>query len=154
MQDKTTCEMPDTNPSNPEIREIIDGMKTIAIVGLSDNPGRDSNMVGAYLKENGYRIIPVNPNKKEILGEKSYPDLASVPGKIDVVDIFRTVDAIPRIVDEAIAIKAGTVWMQLGLAHKESADKARLAGLKVVQSKCIKVEHSRIHGRHEFNITG
>lgn len=154
MRDKTACEMPDSNPEDLEIRKILDGMKTVAIVGLSDNPERDSYKVGAYLKEKGYRIIPVNPGKKEILGEKSYPDLASVPEKIDVVDIFRTVDAIPGIVDEAVRVKAGTVWMQLGLAHRESAEKARAAGLGVVQSKCIKIEHSRIHGKHEFNIRG
>ncbi len=154
MDDKTRCEMPDANPPDAEIQEILNAMKNIAIVGLSDNPERDSNDVGAYLKKNGYRIIPVNPNHKEILGEKSHPDLASVPEKIDVVDIFRTVDAIPKIVDEAIAVGAGTVWMQLGLAHHESAEKARGAGLKVVQSKCVKIEHMRMQGKHQFNIKG
>ncbi len=154
MREKTACEMPDSNPADPEIRRILEEMKTVAIVGLSDNPERDSYKVGAYLKEKGYKIIPVNPGKKEILGEKSYPDIASVPEKIDVVDIFRTVEAIPGIVDEAIRVRAGTVWMQLGLAHRESAEKARAAGLGVVQSKCIKIEHSRIHGKHEFTITG
>ncbi len=152
MEDKTRCEMPDSNPPEPEIREILNDMRTVAIVDLSDNPERDSNKGAVYLKNNGYRIIPVNPAKKEILGEKSYPDLASVPEKIDVVDIFRTVDAIPGIVDEAIAAGAGAVWMQLGLAHRESAEKARSAGLKVVQSKCVKIEHAKLQGRHEFNI--
>jgi uncharacterized protein len=130
-------------PDN-EIKEILLNNKTIAIVGLSDNPEKDSNKVGKYLKENGYKIIPVNPGRDEILGEKSYPDLASIPEKVDIVDIFRSVDAIPGIVDEAIKIKAKVVWMQLGLAHKESANKAQNAGLKVVQSKCLKMEHSRL----------
>ncbi len=154
MEDKNQCEMPDSNPPEPEIREIISSMRTIAIVGLSDKSDRDSNRVGAYLKEHGYKIIPVNPAKREILGERSYPDLASVPEKIDVVDIFRSVDAIPRIVDEAIAVGAGSVWMQLGLAHREAAEKARSVGLKVVQSKCLKIEHSRMKGKPEFNIKG
>ncbi|HSV98176.1 MAG TPA: CoA-binding protein [Spirochaetota bacterium] len=152
MEDETTCEMPDFNPPEQEIRKILNNMRTVAIVGLSDKSDRDSNKVGAYLKGHGYKIIPVNPSQKEILGEKSYPDLASVPEKIDVVDIFRSVDAIPAIVDEAIAAGAGAVWMQLGLAHRESAGKARSAGLKVVQSRCIKIEHSRMKGKHEFNL--
>jgi uncharacterized protein len=102
--------------------------------------------VGEYLKKKGYRIIPVNPAKDKILGEKSYPDLSSIPEKVDIVDIFRAVEAIPGIVDEAIKIGAGAVWMQLGLAHNESAEKARGAGLFVVQSKCMKKEHSRLFG--------
>jgi predicted CoA-binding protein len=100
MRDKSAGEMPDSNPADPEIRRILEEMKTVAIVGLSDNPERDSYKVGAYLKEKGYKIIPVNPGKKEILGEKSYPDLASVPEKIDVVDIFRTGGGHPGIVDD------------------------------------------------------
>lgn len=146
MTDKNTCEMPDANLQSGEIKEILNSAKTIAVVGLSDNPERDSFRVAKYLRENGYHIIPVNPGKTEILGEKCYPDLASVPEKIDVVDIFRTVEAIPGIVDEAIQIGAKAVWMQLGLAHHVSAEKARAAGLKVVQAKCIKIEHSRLSG--------
>lgn len=146
MNDKYNCEMPDHNPQSEEIQEILKTSKTIAVVGLSDKPDRDSFRVASYLKEKGYRIIPVNPARAEILGEKSYPDLSSVPEKIDVVDIFRAVDAIPGIVDEAIKVGAGTVWMQLGLAHGESAEKARKAGLKVVQSRCMKIEHSCMSG--------
>ena len=144
MTDKQSCEMPDSNPPADELRGLLTKAKTIAIVGLSDNPDRDSYRVGAYLRERGYRIIPVNPSKTEILGERSYPDLASVPVPVDIVDIFRTVDAIPGIVEEAIKIRAGAVWMQLGLAHGESARKAREAGLEVVQSRCIKIEHARL----------
>jgi hypothetical protein len=146
MTDKNTCEMPDANPPSEEIAELLNSAKTIAVVGLSDNPERDSFRVAKYLKEHGYRVIPVNPGKKEILGETCYPDLASVPERIDVVDIFRTVDAIPGIVDEAIRIGAKAVWMQLGLTHRVSAEKARAAGMKVVQAKCIKIEHTRLQG--------
>ena len=146
VSDKNSCEMPDHNPPSEEIQEILKTSKTIAVVGLSDKPDRDSFRVGSYLKEKGYRVIPVNPARNEILGEKSYPDLSSVPEKIDVVDIFRAVEAIPGIIDEAIKVGAGTVWMQLGLAHRESAEKARKAGLKVVQARCIKIEHSRMSG--------
>ena len=139
-----SCEMPDSNPVPENIKELLQSSKTIAIVGLSDNPERDSNKVAVYLKNNGYTIIPVNPAKEEIMGEKSYPDLKSVPVAVDIVDIFRRVEAIPDIVDDAIAIKAGAVWMQLGLAHNKSAKKARNAGLDVVQAKCIKIEHVRL----------
>ncbi|PKL74467.1 MAG: CoA-binding protein [Candidatus Melainabacteria bacterium HGW-Melainabacteria-1] len=138
--------MPDNNPPSEEIEDILKSSKTIAVVGLSDKPERDSYRVAQYLKEKGFRVIPVNPARSEILGEKCYPDLTSVPEKIDIVDIFRTVDAIPGIVDEAIRVGAKTVWMQLGLAHRESAEKARQAGLRVVQGKCTKIEHTRITG--------
>jgi hypothetical protein len=144
MTTHNACEFPTVNSSQDLIREILTSAKTIAVVGLSDNPERDSYKVAAYLKTKGYKIIPVNPAKDEILGEKSYPDLQSIPDKIDIVDIFRKPDAIPEIVDEAINIKAKTVWMQLGLSHNESARKAEEKGLKVVQSKCIKVEHARL----------
>jgi len=115
-------------------------------VGLSDKPERDSYRVAKYLKEHGYEIIPVNPTKSEILGEKSYPDLASIPSPVDIVDIFRNIEAVPGIVEEAIKIKAKVVWMQLGLAHNKSAQKAKDSGLVAVQSKCIKVEHARLMG--------
>jgi predicted CoA-binding protein len=143
MSESQSCEFPESNPPDADIVRILKNSKTIAIVGLSDNPERDSYQVAAYLKDNGYRIIPVNPAKTEILGEKSYPDLASIPSQIDIVDIFRKVDAIPDIVDEAVKIKAKVVWMQLGLAHNASARKASEAGLTVVQSKCLKIEHKK-----------
>lgn len=144
MTDDATCEMPDGNPPDDEVKAILEESRTVAVVGMSSKPERDSHKVAAYLKEHGYRVIPVNPSEDEILGEKSYAKLEDIPGKVDVVDIFRKPGAIPAIVDSAIAIGAGAVWMQLGLAHHESAEKARAAGLKVVQSKCMKVEHSRL----------
>ena len=144
MTEKQSCEMPESNPLEIEIREILENSKTIAIVGLSDKPERDSYEVAKYLKDHGYTIIPVNPAKTEILGEKSYPDLSSIPSRVDIVDIFRNIEAVPGIVDEAIKIKAKVVWMQLSLAHNESARKARDAGLVAVQSKCLKIEHARM----------
>lgn len=144
MTEKQSCEFPQSNPLEAEIRDILETSKTIAIVGLSDKPERDSFRVAKYLKDHGYTIIPVNPVQAEILGEKSYPDLASIPVQVDIVDIFRNVEAIPGIVEEAIEIKAKVVWMQRGLAHNESAQKARDAGLVAVQSKCLKIEHERL----------
>ncbi|HKB69613.1 MAG TPA: CoA-binding protein [Thermoanaerobaculia bacterium] len=138
------CELPKKNASTEEIRRLLSEAKTIAVVGLSDDPARDSHRIAAYLQDRGYRVIPVNPRVGEVLGEKAYPDLASVPVPIDIVDVFRRVEAIPAIVDEAIAAGAKAVWMQLGLAHNASAEKARAAGLDVVMNKCIMVEHRRL----------
>ena len=144
MSEDTNCELPDSNPPSEEIRALLSESKVIAIVGLSDKADRASNKVAVYLKEHGYKIIPVNPMKDEILGDKCYPTLSDIPEPVDIVDIFRKVDVIPSIVDEAINISAKAVWMQLGLAHHESAEKARQAGLVVVQSKCTKIEHERL----------
>jgi len=137
-------EAPEDNPSPKELLELLRSCRTIAVVGLSDNPGRDSHIVAAYLKSKGYRIIPVNPDKTEIMQEKCYPNLSSIPEPVDIVDIFRAVEAVPGIVDEAIGIKAGAVWMQLGLSHNESAQKARAAGICVVQNRCIMVQHEKL----------
>lgn len=142
----TSCEFPDSNPADDVIRGILEKSKRIAIVGLSDNPDRDSNRVAQYLISKGYNVIPVNPAKEEILGMKSYPDLKSIPEKIDIVDVFRNIEVVPGIVEEAIELNPGTIWLQLGLAHKESAEKAREAGINFVQSKCIKVEHQKLYG--------
>jgi predicted CoA-binding protein len=146
MKEEQTCEFPGSNPPDDGIKAILENSKTIAVVGLSDKPERDSYQVAKYLKDHGYEIIPVNPTRSEILGEKSYPDLASIPSPVDIVDIFRNIEAVPGIVEEAIKIKAKVVWMQLGLAHNKSARKAKDAELIVVQSKCIKVEHARLTG--------
>lgn len=140
------CEMPRENATTAEVREILKTAKTIAVVGISDKLDRDSYRVAAYLQRHGYRIVPVNPALKEVLGEPSYPSLREVPDKIDVVDIFRKPDAVPPIVDEAIAVGAKVVWMQDGIVHNEAADKARAAGLKVVMSKCMLREHAGMQG--------
>ncbi len=136
------CEIPRDNASNKEITKILKASKNIAIVGISADETKDSNSVAKYLKNNGYKIFPVNPKYNEVIGEKCYKNPASIPEAIDIVVIFRKPEAIPAIVDEAINIKAKTVWMQLGLANNNSADKARQAGLSVVMCKCIKVEHA------------
>ena len=140
-----SCELPRSNASVSEIDGILATAKTIAVVGLSDKPDRDSHMVARYLQANGYRIIPVNPGEAEVLGERAYANLASIPAgiAIDVVDIFRKPEFIPAIVDAAIARGARTIWMQFGLVHNEAAEKARAAGLEVVMDRCMKVEHAR-----------
>jgi uncharacterized protein len=128
-----------------EIAEILNNSRTIAVVGLSANPERPSHIVATYLKDKGYKVIPVNPGEKTILGETSYPDLASVPVKIDVVDIFRRSEDVPPIVRDAIKISAKTVWMQEGVINEEAAGEAKKAGLKVVMDKCLRKEHVKLH---------
>ena len=128
------------------IRELLRAAKTIAVVGCSTDPYKASNMVASYLQDEGYRVIPVNPKATEILGETCYPDLESIPEKVDVVDIFRPSGEIPASVDKAIEIGAGAVWMQHKLFNLGAAEKARAHGLKVVADRCIKMEHGRYCG--------
>lgn len=128
------------------IRDLLHNAQNVAIVGLSDKKERASNFVGSYLRQEGYNVIPVNPLKQEILGLKCYPDLKSIPGPVDIVDIFRRPDEIVPIVKEAIEIKARAVWMQLGLVNREAADLARAAGLIVIMDRCMKMEHGRYTG--------
>ncbi len=125
------------------ISKILKESKTIAVVGLSPEPDRPSHGVAAYLKSKGYKIIPINPAVQEVLGEKSYPDLKQVPVKIDVVDIFRRPEFVPQIVEDAISIRAKSVWMQEGIVHEEAARKARGAGLLVVMDRCMMKEHAK-----------
>ena len=125
------------------ILEILKNYKTIAVVGLSSNRGRPSHGVAEYMKSTGYRIIPVNPNEKEVLGEKSYARLEDVREKIEIVDIFRRAEEVPAAVDSAIRVGAKVVWMQLGIANAGAAEKARAAGLIVVEDACIYVEHKK-----------
>ncbi len=132
--------------SDNELKDILLSAKTIASVGLSSNPQKDSYGVDLYLKEQGYRIIPVNPTAKEILGEDSYPDLESVPTKIDVVQIFRKPEDVPPVVDSAIKVGAKVVWMQEGIVNEEAARKAREAGLQVVMDACMRATHRRLIG--------
>lgn len=125
--------------------ETILNYKTIAVVGISDDPMRPSHFVAGYLEAHGYTIIPVNPKLTEWEGKKCYPDLLSIPVKVDIVDIFRRSEAIPPIVDEAIAIKAKVVWMQEGIVNEEAAEKARKAGIEVVMDRCMKKEYAKIY---------
>lgn len=125
----------------PDTSEILRKYRTIAVVGLSNNPARPSHGVSSYMKSQGYKIIPVNPGHAEILGEKSYARLEDIPEPVEIVDIFRRSELVPPIVDSAIAIGAKVVWMQQGIQHEEAAAKARAAGLKVVMNTCILKEH-------------
>jgi len=131
-----------TNP----IEDILTNSQTVAIVGLSPNIKQDSYMVACYLSDHGYEIIPVNPTATEILGRKSYASLRDLPAPPDVVDIFRRAEYVPGIVEDAIAIGAKAVWMQLGVEHPAAAERARAAGLKVVMNHCMKREHQRMSG--------
>ena len=126
------------------VEEILKESRTIAVVGLSPNPTRASHNVARYLQTQGYRIIPVNPMVEEVLGEKSYPDLASVPEAVDVVDVFRRPEHVPAIVEAAIAKGTKAVWMQEGVVHEEAAARAREAGLMVVMDRCMFKEHRRL----------
>ena len=126
------------------IPEILKSSRTIAVVGLSSNPMRPSNGVAAYLQRAGYRVIPVNPNESEVLGEKSYARLEDVPEKIDVVDIFRRPECVPEIVESAIRVGAKTVWMQEGVVNQQAAERARAAGLEVVMDRCTLKEHRKL----------
>lgn len=123
------------------VRALLTNARRIAVVGLSPKPERDSNMVAQYLIAAGYEVIPVNPGQTEILGRKCYPDVVSIPGTVDIVDVFRSPDAVPGIVEEAIQAKAKAVWLQLGAGHTEAARRAADAGLQVVVESCIKVAH-------------
>ena len=129
-----------TNDPN-RITELLNTAKTIAVVGLTDSPLRPSYGVSHYMRSQGYRIIPVNPNIKEWDGEKAYPSLLDVPEKIDIVNIFRRPEFVPEIVEQAIQIKAAAIWMQEGVIHEAAAAKARQAGIFVVMDQCILQEH-------------
>jgi len=121
--------------------QILDTCRIVAVVGLSPDAERPSFRVASYLKEHGYRIIPVNPKLSQILGETCYPDLTSIREPVDVVDIFRRAEETPTIVDQAIAIGARAVWMQEGIVNETAAEKARGAGLLVVMDRCMRKEH-------------
>lgn len=125
---------------------ILKQYSRIAMVGLSANPQRPSHFAAVYLLHAGYRVFPVNPGEEEILGRRCYPSLREIPEPVEVVDIFRPSEAVPPIVEEAIAIGAKAVWMQFGIVHLEAARRAREAGLAVVMDQCMKVEHARFFG--------
>jgi len=123
---------------------ILKEYKSIAVVGASANPARDSYQVVRYLIEHGYQVYPVNPNAKEILGRTTYPDLSAIPDRVEVVNIFRRSEEVLPIVDEAVKIGAKVIWMQTGVINEEAAAKTREAGLLVVMNKCIHDEHQRL----------
>jgi uncharacterized protein len=125
------------------IGEILKTYKTIAVVGLSSNPERPSYGVTEYMQKAGYRIIPVNPNEREVLGEKSYARLEDVPEKIEIVNVFRRPEDVPPVVESAIRAGAKVIWMQLGIENAEAAEKARAEGMIVVEDACMFVEHRK-----------
>ena len=131
--------------NEPEtIRSILESAKTIAVVGLSDRPDRASFGVSRYMQRQGYRIVPVNPNLSQVLGETAYPtlnDAAAAVGKIDLVDVFRAPAFVPEIVKDVIRLKISSLWLQQGVCHEEAAERAEAAGVKVVMDRCIFQEH-------------
>ena len=140
------CEIPDRYITPEEIRAILKETEKIAIVGLSPKEKRDSNMVARYLMKHGYQVIPVNPGQREILGEKCYRSLREIPFTIDMVDMFLNPARVPPVVDQAIEKGVKSIWMQLGIVHNESAQRARSEGIRVVMDRCIKIEHEKIPG--------
>ena len=140
--------LPDgTKASSDPVADILHVAKTIAVVGLSGNSARPSHEVAAYLQRVGYRIIPVNPNEKKVLGEKAYARLEDVPEKVDIVDIFRRTEEVGAVVESAIGIGAKVVWMQLGIEGGVAAEKARRRGLTVIEDACLLVEDKRRRSR-------
>jgi hypothetical protein len=129
--------------SRQAIARILDECRTIAVVGLSSRPSRASNSVSMYMRQHGYKVIPVNPNEEKVFGEKSYPSLSDVPGKVDLVDVFRRSEEAGKVVDEAIKIGAKAVWLQEGVIDHEAATRALEAGLLVVMDRCWLKEHIR-----------
>jgi uncharacterized protein len=136
--------LPETAESSADpIAGFLRETRTIAVVGLSSNPARPSFGVAEYLQSAGYRIIPVNPNEQEVLGEKSFADLFSVPEKIDLVDVFRRAEHVPAVAAAAIKIGAKILWLQLGIENAEAAERAVASGLRVVEDACLLVEHKK-----------
>lgn len=126
------------------LRNILTTSRTIAVVGASPKPWRDSGSIAQFLMKKGYKVFPVNPKYQEVLGEVCYPDLKSVPEKIDIVDVFRNSDAVDGVVSEAIEVGAKVVWMQLDVVNPDAAQRAEQAGLQVVMDRCIAVDHRRL----------
>lgn len=126
------------------LRNILKTSSTIAVVGASPKPWRDSGSIAQFLMKKGYKVFPVNPKYQEVLGEVCYPDLKSVPEKIDIVDVFRNSDAVDGIVSEAIEVGAKVIWMQLDVVNPDAAQRAEQAGLQVVMDRCIAVDHRRL----------
>jgi predicted CoA-binding protein len=138
--------------SDQVMKDILLSTKTIASVGLSSNTEKESYWIASYLKDQGYHVIPVNPTATEIFGEKAYPNLESVPEKIDVVQVFRKPEDVPPVVEDAIRIGAKVVWMQEGIVNEEAAQKAREAGLQVVMDACMRATHRRLIGERRIRI--
>jgi hypothetical protein len=132
------------NPPAEELRALLAGAKTIAVVGLSPNPERPSHRVARRLQQWGYRVVPVRPAVAEVLGEKAYARLADVPAAIDLVDVFRAADRVDPVVDECIALRLPALWLQEGIVNEPAAQRAAAAGIKVVMDRCISVEYRKL----------
>ncbi|RJX35594.1 MAG: CoA-binding protein [Desulfarculus sp.] len=132
------------NPSDAEIRRALAECRRIAVVGLSPDPARPSHDVARYMQQHGYQIIPVNPKEERILGERCYPDLAAIPGPVEIVDVFRRSEHLAPIAAQAVAKGAKVLWMQQGVVNAQAARVAEQAGLLVVQDSCLKIEHARL----------
>lgn len=146
LNTKLTPEQREKYQNSKVIQDLLKSAKTIAIVGLSTESTKASNMVGSYLRDEGFTIVPIHPKAEEILGFKAYKSLGEVPFPIDIVDVFRPPNEIPGIVEDAIKIGAKAVWTQLRIINFEAAEKAREAGLEAIVDKCIKMEHGRYGG--------
>lgn len=132
------------NPSGDEMRALLAGAKTIAVVGLSPNPERPSHRIARRLQQWGYRVVPVRPALAEVLGEKAYARLSQVPGKIDLVNVFRAADKLDPVVDDCIALQVPALWIQEGIVNEAAAGRAQAAGIMVVMDRCISVEYRRL----------
>ena len=134
------------NPSDEEIKKILSNYKTVAVIGMSKNPEKDAYRIPEYLKNKGYRVIPVNPSADEILGEKAFKKLGDVPGSVDIVDVFRPSEDVPNYVEEVIAKKPKVFWLQLGIQNTSAEEKVAAAGVRVVSNRCMMAEHKRLFG--------
>jgi predicted CoA-binding protein len=136
--------MPHRNPPDQDLRQLLTGAKTIAMVGASSKPDRSSHGIMRKLQQVGYRVIPVNPHETEVLGERAYPSLTGVPDRIDIVDVFRRAEYTPAIADEAVKAGAKALWLQQGIENEEAAARAEAGGLTVVMDTCIGVMHAML----------
>ena len=134
--------MPHRNPSDQDLKRLLSAALTIAIVGASSNPERPSNGIMRKLKSVGYRVIPINPNETEVLGERAYPSLLDIHEPIDIVDVFRRPEYTPAIADEAVKVRAKALWLQSGVSNEDAAARAAAGGLTVVMNACIGVMHA------------
>jgi len=157
--DVETCPLPPAAAEMAEyqdartIQRVLTSGRTVAVVGLSPDPLRPSHFIGYYLQRHGYRVVPVNPKEREILGETNYPSLSAIPFPVDVVDVFRRPEAVPAIAEEAVKIGAKALWLQFNVISPEGARIAKAGGLDVVMDRCIKVEHARYMGKmHWFGL--
>jgi uncharacterized protein len=142
-----TPSTPFGNPGDDAIRRLLERVRRIAVVGLSPKPHRDSHRVARYLLERGYEIVPVYPREEEILGQRVHRRVQDVPGPVDLVDVFRRSEELPEVIDDALAARAGALWLQLGCIDEPGARRAQAAGMTVVMDRCLMVEHARLLGR-------